>query len=62
MVPFEPPDVGNMEAKRDVNGLIRALSYKRGKYGTCDLRWFDAEEVREAATKALGKIGDYLMR
>ena len=43
---FGPPNVGKMEAKRDVKGLINALGYQK-----------DAS-VRRVAAAALGKIGD----
>ena len=43
---FGPPDVEKMKAKRDVNGLIKALNYKQDS------------EIRENAAKALGEIGD----
>lgn len=43
---FEPPNVKKMEAKKDVGGLIKALSY-----------WKD-KNVRNDAATALGKIGD----
>jgi HEAT repeat protein len=43
---FGPPDIAKLEAKRDVNGLIKALGYQKD--------W----SVRRAAAEALGKIGD----
>ena len=43
---FGPPNVEKMEAKRDVQGLIKALDYQK-----------DAS-VRDAAAKALGKLKD----
>lgn len=43
---FGPPNVEKMKAKKDVSGLIKALSYTK-----------DAS-VREAAAHALGEIGD----
>jgi HEAT repeat protein len=42
---FGPPNVAKLKEKRDVNGMIKALSYK------------DAP-VREAAAEALGAMGD----
>ncbi len=42
---FGPPNVEKMEARRDVEGLIRALSYRKD--------WV----VRRAAAGALGQIG-----
>ncbi|MGZ6268406.1 MAG: HEAT repeat domain-containing protein, partial [Candidatus Limnocylindrales bacterium] len=42
---FGPPNVGQMEAKRDVQGLIKALSYKD-------------PAVRRAAADALGPLKD----
>jgi HEAT repeat protein len=43
---FGPPNVEKMKAKKDVNGLIKALSYTK-----------DAT-IREAAASALGEIGE----
>ena len=43
---FGPPNVEKMKARRDVNGLIRALGYKKDEY------------VRNAAARALGEIKD----
>jgi HEAT repeat protein len=43
---FGPPDVAQLKAKRDVQGLIRALGY------TAD------PNVRRAAAAALGELGD----
>ena len=43
---FSKSDVEKMEAKRNVDGLIKALSYKND------------EKVRECAANALGRIGD----
>jgi HEAT repeat protein len=43
---FGPPDVGKLQAKRDVTGLIKALGYQK------DLH------VGAAAAHALGQIGD----
>lgn len=42
---FGPPNVAQLEAKRDVNGLIKALDYQK-----------DAK-VRQAAAEVLGRIG-----
>lgn len=42
---FGPPDVAKLEAKRDVDGLIKALDYQK-----------DAR-VRQAAAEVLGRIG-----
>lgn len=42
---FGPPNVAKLEAKRDVNGLIKALDYQK-----------DAK-VRQAAAVVLGRIG-----
>jgi HEAT repeat protein len=39
-------DVEKMEAKRDVNGLIKALAYRKDAL------------VRQRAAEALGEIGD----
>jgi HEAT repeat protein len=43
---FGPPDVEKMKAKKDDNGLIRALRYQKGF------------QVRVSAA-ALGEIGDH---
>ena len=43
---FGPPDVASLKAKRDVQGLIRALGYNGGV------------NVRRAAAAALGELGD----
>lgn len=43
---FGPPDVEKMKARRDVDGLIKALSYQKDR------------RVRWAAAEALGIIGD----
>jgi hypothetical protein len=45
---FGPPNVAKMEAKRDMLGLIKALSYQK------------SASVRQAAAKALGELGDPL--
>ena len=42
---FGPPNVEKMKARRDVNGLIKALRYRKDK------------GVRQAAAEALVKIG-----
>ncbi len=39
-----PPDVDGMKAKRDINGLLKALSYPQNA------------EVRQAAARALGEL------
>ncbi len=44
---FEPPDVEKMKAKKDDNGLIRALRYQKGF------------QVRVSAAEALGEIDDH---
>jgi HEAT repeat protein len=41
---FGPPDIKKLEAKRDVNGLMRALGYKDSSVG-------------RSAARALGRIG-----
>jgi HEAT repeat protein len=43
---FGPPDVARLKAKRDVQGLIRALGYSADT------------DVRRAAATALGELGD----
>jgi hypothetical protein len=43
---FDLPDVGKMTAERDVLGLIKTLGYKKDP------------DMRRAAAKALGEIGD----
>ncbi len=48
---FGPPDIYKLEAKRDVNGLIKALGYKTNDQ-------LDQRHLREAALKALGRVGD----
>jgi HEAT repeat protein len=48
---FGPPNIEKMKAKRDVEGLIKALAYKSGYI--CE-----EFEVRKAAADALGQIGD----
>lgn len=45
---FGPPDVQKMKAKRDVNGLIKALSTK------------NSAQIRKEAAEGLGEIGDAL--
>lgn len=45
---FGPPNVEKSKAKRDIKGLIKALSYKRD------------ENARVEAARALGEIGDPL--
>jgi len=48
---FGPPNINKMEAKRDVEGLIKALRYRRDKKD-------EYRHVAQAAAEALGKIGD----
>ena len=43
---FGPPDVKKMHDRKDILGLIKALGYQKD----C--------QIREAAAKALGEIGD----
>lgn len=43
---FGPPNVEKMKAKKDVSGLIKALSYTKDS------------DIRKAAADALGEIGD----
>jgi HEAT repeat protein len=43
-----PPDVAKLVAKKDVQGLIKALGYQKDPYG----------DMHRAAAKALGEIGD----
>jgi HEAT repeat protein len=47
---FGPPRISELEAKRDVAGLIKALDYKNSNVN--DLM------IRRLAAAALGKIGD----
>jgi HEAT repeat protein len=56
---FGPPNVNieEMKAKRDVNGLIRALNYKKKKYRDNEEE-AQYKQVRWIAAKALGEIGD----
>src|SRR5215467_11160530 len=42
---FRPPNVEALEAKRDVQSLIKALGYQK------------RDNVRQAAAEALGKVG-----
>ncbi len=59
-------DVDKMEAKRDVQGLIKALTYKIGNLLAFYTPTGDAPAgpykdnvmVRESAAEALGRIGD----
>jgi HEAT repeat protein len=51
---FGPPNIEKMKAKRDVQGLIKALSYKK------DSTEGEHFRVRRTAAKALGEIGDPL--
>ena len=44
---FGPPDVAKLKAKRDIDGLIKALGYRK-----------DQGSVRKDAMAALGEIGD----
>lgn len=48
---FGPPDVEKMKARRDVNGLIKALGYQKGD------SW-NAKNIRHYAAHALGELGD----
>jgi HEAT repeat protein len=43
---FGAPNVQKLSAKRDVQGLIKALGYEKD------------EQIRHAAALALGQIGD----
>lgn len=43
---FGPPNVEKLAARRNVNGLVKALNYEKDV------------QVRCAAAEALGKIGD----
>ena len=49
---FGPPDVEKLKARRDVNGLIKALSYEKDSKKDKPLR------TRSEAARALGEIGD----
>ena len=49
---FGAPDVLGLEARRDVEGLARALRYKSGNAGA------EHQVVRAAAARALSRIGD----
>jgi len=42
---FRPPDIEKMKARRDIEGLIEALGYRK------------EERVRKAAVQALGEVG-----
>lgn len=48
---FGPPDVEKMKARRDVQGLIKALGYQKGE------SW-DAKNIRQGAARTLGELGD----
>ena len=48
---FGPPNVEKMKARRDVNGLIKALGYQKGDS-------FDARSIRRDAARALGELED----
>ena len=54
---FGPPNVEKMKAKRDVKGLIKALSYKKYQ-ATAGLRESEGREVRQEAAWALAQLGD----
>ncbi len=49
---FGPPNIEKMKARRDVDGLIKALAYKKGSSEGQD------RDVRENAASALGELGD----
>jgi HEAT repeat protein len=52
MALFGPPNIEKLKANRDINGLIKALSYKKESIE------YKHTQVREAAAQALGEIGD----
>ena len=54
---FGPPDVEKMKAKRDVDGLIKALQYKRMR-NTGIVEFDNTAPVRKQAADALGELGD----
>lgn len=49
---FGPPDIEKLKARRDVQGLIKALSYQKDSNKDTPLR------TRSEAARALGDIGD----
>ena len=49
---FGPPNVSKLAAKKNGKGLIKALRYKRGSYGSGFAR------IRQSAARALGDIAD----
>lgn len=51
---FGPPNVEKLKAQGNVNGLIKALSYKKGK---CTIDGGE-HHIRKNAAEALGLIGD----
>jgi len=51
---FGPPNIGRLEAKRNVEGLRKALGYRKTSYS--DARHVDS--VRKSAVIALARIGD----
>ena len=54
-----PPDIAKLEAKRDVNGLVKALEYQRGRDFAGDFHArFKAQRIREGAAAALASLGD----
>ena len=55
--PNERPNIEMLEARRDVEGLIKALGHKDAKSLLTVVMNTDYE-VRKSAAKALGEIGD----
>ena len=59
MKPFGPPNVKKLTDKRDISGLIRALSYQKDtRSARRSPTQYDVMSVRKAAADALGQIGD----
>jgi HEAT repeat protein len=54
---FGPPNIEKMKAKRDIDGLIKALDYQKEEYRDLDKR-IKYMEVRESAAHALGELRD----
>jgi HEAT repeat protein len=54
---FGPPDIAKLKAKRDVNGLIKALTYQKDTDYRSPL-YHESAGIRRAAAEALGQIGD----
>ena len=49
---FGPPNIKNLEAKKNIKGLIQALGYQKDDHSR------KPRQVRIDAADALGRIGD----